>query len=528
MRILITDPLSARAVEALEAAGFVADVQLEPSDKQLRHAAAEADAWLVRSGTRITADLIAAAPRLRVIGRAGVGVDNVDLDAATRRGILVLNAPDGNTISTAEHTCAMILALARRIPHAHASVQRGAWERARFAGAELEGKAVGVIGLGKIGSAVAARLGAFNVQLVGYDPVVSADVAERLGVRLVELDALFEQADIITLHPPLNDATRNLLDAARLQRCKPGVWVINCARGGLVDERALYDALESGHVGGAALDVFSEEPPGSALRPLLQHPRVVVTPHIAASTEEAQEKVALQVAAAVIDALRGLPVATSVNAGAIRAAAQPEVRPFLELADRLGQLAAQLAEGPIQRVAVRCAGETVHRHAEVLAVGALRGLLAHWRDEPVNLINAPLLAREAGLEVEEQRVSEATDFTNLVELRLETEAGARHVKGTVFEQTDARLVEVDGLRFEVRLEGFILFYRNVDRPGMVAQVGAILAEQNINIASLALGRSGPGEEAVSAFSVDEEIPREVLARIAAIEGVRQVQFVRLG
>jgi D-3-phosphoglycerate dehydrogenase / 2-oxoglutarate reductase len=527
MRVLITDPLSAVSVDMLAAAGLQPDLQLDLSPDELKAVAPGVQGWLIRSGTRLTADLMDAAPDLKVIGRAGVGVDNVDLDAATRRGILVLNAPDGNTISTAEHTCAMMLALARHIPEAHASLSAGQWDRKRFAGAELSGKVVGIVGVGKIGRTVASRLQSFDMQVLGYDPVLAPDVAERIGVELVDLDAIFSRCDFITVHTPLNDATRGLLNELTLARCKPGVRLVNCARGGIIDERALLAALESGHVAGAALDVFTAEPPGPDLKALLAHPHVVVTPHIAASTEEAQEKVAVQVVEGVIDALAGRPVATPVNAWSLRAAAQPEARPYLDLADRLGQLAAQMSGGPVQRVVVRYSGETTRRFAEVLTVAVLRGIISHFSDEPVNLINAPVLARDAGLVVEEQRVSEPEDFTNLVEVRLETPAGPLAVKGTIFGDNDVRLVGVDEFRFEVRLEGHLLFYRNVDRPGMVAAVGALLADHGINIAALALGRTGPGEVALSVYTVDEPITAEVRDRIDAIEGVDQVRSVHV-
>lgn len=527
MRVLITDPLSPVALELLAEAGLEADVRLGLAPDDLPAAASGAHAWLIRSGTRITADLIAAAPELRVIGRAGVGVDNVDIGAATRRGILVLNAPDGNTISTAEHTCAMMLALARQIPAAHRSTSEGGWERKRFAGAELAGKTLGVIGVGKIGRAVAERMQAFEMRVIGFDPVLSPEAAERIGIQLRDLEDIFTESDFITVHTPLNDATRHMLSAETLARCKRGVRLVNCARGGIIDEHALLAALESGHVAGAALDVFTEEPPGAPLATLLRHPHVVVTPHIAASTGEAQEKVAVQVVEGVIDALAGRPVLTSVNAGAIRAGGQPEARPFIALADRLGQLAAQLTPEHVDRVIVRCSGDTARRFAEVLTVAALKGIMGHLSDGPVNLVSAPLLAREAGLRVEDQRVSEPSDFTNLVEVILETASGALEVKGTVMGREDLRLVEMDGFRFEVRLEGHLLFYRNVDRPGMVAAVGALLAEHGINIAALALGRSAPGEVALSAFSVDEPVPEAVLAGIAAIKGVDDVRQVHV-
>jgi D-3-phosphoglycerate dehydrogenase / 2-oxoglutarate reductase len=527
MRVLITDPLSPVAVAMLEEAGHEADVQLGKSPEELAALAPGAEGWLIRSGTRITEALLAAAPDLRVVGRAGVGVDNVDLEAATRRGVVVLNAPDGNTLSTAEHTCAMILAQARQIPQADASLRSGSWERGRFGGMELAGKTLGVVGVGKIGRTVAERMRAFGMEVVGFDPVLAPEAADRMGVELVDLDALFARADVITLHTPLNDATRNLIRAETLARCKDGVRIVNCARGGIVHEGDLLAALESRKVGGAALDVFSQEPPGPALAPLLAHPRVVVTPHIAASTEEAQEKVALVVAEGVIDTLAGRPAATPVNAGALRAAAQPEAQPFLALADRLGQVAAQLAEGPVRRVSVVCSGDVARRYADVLTVAALRGLMSHWTDRPVNLINAPVLAHEAGLQVEERRLSETADFTNLVEVRVEAAGGETAVKGTVLGREDLRLVEIDGFRLEVRLEGLLLLYRNVDRPGMVAAVGALLAHAGINIGALALGRTGRGEEALSAFSVDDPLPEEVLQQIAGLDGVHGVRLVRL-
>lgn len=526
-RILITDALSPQAVAQIEAAGHEPVVALKRSPDELVALAAEADGWLIRSGTRLTRELIEAAPRLRVIGRAGVGVDNVDLPAATRRGIVVLNAPDGNTLSTAEHTCAMLLALARQIPQADASLRGGAWERSRFSGVELDGKTLGVIGVGKVGRTVIERMRAFGMEVVGYDPVLAPEAAERMGLALVDLEEMYRRSDFISVHTPLNDATRGLLGRETLARCKPGVRLVNCARGGIIDEAALLEALESGHVGGAALDVFSEEPPGEALRPLLQHPHVVVTPHIAASTEEAQEKVAVQVTEALLDALAGRPVSSAVNAAALRSAAQPEVQPYLALADRLGRVVAELAGEGVRSVRVACAGDVARRNAEVITLAALRGVLSRFSSEPVNLVNAPVLAREAGLPVEEQRRSESGDFTHLVAVHVETADGVRSVEGIVREPDDLRLVSVDGFRLEVRLEGRLLFYRNVDRPGMVASVGALLAHHGINIGALALGRMEPGAEAVSVYTVDDPLPAQLLDQIEALDGVFGVRLVEL-
>jgi D-3-phosphoglycerate dehydrogenase len=523
--VLVTDALSPVALRLLEEAGLEAAVHLKASPEALKALAAEADGWIIRSGTAITADLVEAARRLKVIGRAGVGVDNVDVEAATRRGVLVVNAPDGNTTSTAEHTCALILALARQVPQAAASLAAGDWERKRFQGAELDGKTLGVVGVGKVGRAVAQRMQAFGMRVLGFDPVLAPEAAERLGVELGALERIWDEADVITVHTPLNDATRGLLNRETLARCKPGVRLVNCARGGIVDEAALLEALEAGHVAGAALDVFSEEPPPPALKALLAHPRVVATPHIAASTDEAQEKVAVQIVDQVVRALKGLPVTTPVNAAAIRMAAQPEAAPYLALAERLGRVAAQLADGNVTRVTVGCAGEAAGHYAEVLAVAALAGVLARWSEEPVNLINAPALAREHGLVVEEHRRTGGEAFANEVEVALATPEGEHAgvaVRGTVL-GGDARLVGVDGFPIEVRLEGHLLFYQNEDRPGMLATVGALLAEAGVNIANLTLGREARGGLALTALTTDEPIPPAVVRRIGALAGVRDVR-----
>jgi D-3-phosphoglycerate dehydrogenase len=528
MNVLITDAVAQACVDLLEAAGIRADVQLKKSPAELKALAAGADGWIIRSGTTITADLIEAADRLKVIGRAGVGVDNIDLDAATRRGVLVINAPDGNTISTAEHTCAMLLALARHIPQANASLASGKWERKAFTGSELEEKTLGILGLGKIGRAVATRMLSFGMRVIGYDPVLSRDAAERMGVTLASVDEVLAQSDFITVHTPLNDMTRGLLNAKTLPRCKRGVRIVNCARGGIVDEMALLDALESGQVGGAALDVYSEEPPPAALEKLLQHPNLVATPHIAASTEEAQEKVARQITEQVVLALQGKPVLSPVNGMAIRMAAQPEVQPFLELAGKLGRLAGQLAEGNLESLMVRCYGDVPHRYAEVLSVAALSGLLGALLTEPVNLINAPVLAESMGLRVEEQRAASHDSFVNLIEVVAGGGRRSRLVGGTVFGRNDPRLARVDDYDVEVRLEGRLLFYANEDRPGMVAAVGGILADANINIGVLQLGRKGGrGSMALTALSVDDDIPQGVLDRIAGLRGVQGVRLVRV-
>ena len=527
MKVLITDSVDQVCLDLLKENGIEADVQLKKSDAELKAVAKDADGWIIRSGTTVSAELIEAAGQLKVVGRAGVGVDNIDLDAATRRGVLVINAPDGNTISTAEHTCAMLMALARRIPQASRSTAEGKWERKAFTGSEVYEKTLGIVGVGKIGRAVAGRMTGFGMTLIGYDPVLSPEAAERIGVSLVELEEIYERADFITLHTPLNDATRGLLNKDTLARCKKGVRIVNCARGGIVDEADLLEALESGQVGGAALDVYSNEPPPEALHELIQHPNVVATPHIAASTEEAQEKVAIQITEQVIHALRNEPVLTPVNAMAIKMAAQPEAQPYLSLTDKLGQIVGQLGDGHIRSIAVRCRGDVPRRFAEVLTIAAVKGVLSRWVSEPVNMINAPLLAEEMGVSIKEERDTAAGGYTNLIEVALETDGESRLVAGTIFDRDEPRLVRVDDYWLEVKPEGRLLIYKNVDRPGMLASVGGILAGNDINIGALALGRTEKGSLALTAISVDQDVPEDVLGEISEIEGIEHVRRVNL-
>jgi D-3-phosphoglycerate dehydrogenase len=527
-KVLISDSVHPVAEEMLRSHDIEVDIYPDKTSDELREIVGSYHGWIVRSGTKVNADLIEAADALQVIGRAGVGVDNIDLEAATRRGVLVMNAPHGNTISTAEHTTSLLLSLARRIPEAYDSLKQGRWERKKFTGNEVFGKTLGIIGIGKIGRNVAERMLAFEMNVIGFDPVLSEDTAERLGIELVSFEELLERSDYITVHTPLNDQTRGMLNRDTLARCKEGVRIINCARGGIVDEQALLEAVKDGHVAGAALDVYSEEPPGEALRPLIVHPHVVTTPHIAASTGEAQRKVAEQITEQVISALQGGSVQSPVNSVAIKMAAKKEVQPYLELADRLGQVAGQLVEGQLRKVSVGCHGEVAQKYAEILTIAAVRGVLANWKNEPVNYVNTPVLAEELGLQIEERRHTGTDDFTNLIEVEIETDAQERSLAGTIIGTDDPRIVRVDQYHFEVRPEGTILFYSNEDRPGMLAAVGNVLAGSDINIGALALGREGGrGELALTAVSVDDDIPDDVREQIAGLDGVRAVRVVHV-
>lgn len=532
MKVLVSDRLHDACHSMLREAGL--DIVDAPGadPAELAELCKDVHGWIIRSGTTVTAELLELAGDLRVIGRAGVGVDNVDLEAATRRGVLVLNAPAGNTLSTAEHTLAMMMAMARNIVPAASSLAEGRWERKRFTGAELYGKTVGIVGVGKIGRAVAERLAGFGVNLLGFDPVLSVEHAERLGLKLVEMDEIFERSDYITVHTPLTSETRGLLGRETLARCKRGVCIVNCARGGIVDEAALFDALESGHVGAAALDVFTSEPPEEELLALLAHPRVVATPHIAASTDEAQEKVARQVTEQVVNALADRPVTTAVNAMAIRMASRPDVRPFVELSEKLGRAAAQMRPEGFRRLRVRCHGDTPRKHADVIRIAALRGFLSEWLTEPVNFVNAPVLAEEMGLDADIETFHPDAAFSSLIEVRLdaaptgdESPRPIVSLQGAVFAGNEPRITAIDGTDLELRMSGPILVYRNVDRPGMLAAVGSVLARANINIASMALGREASGRTALTAMGVDSVISDEVLEAVESIDGIERVQSI---
>ena len=525
MNVLISDSLDSRCVAILEAEGHTVNNAPGLGAEDLLRLIPDYEVLLVRSATKVTEKVIAQATRLRIVGRAGTGVDNIDLDAATRRGILVMNTPGGNSISAAEHTVAMMLALARNIPQAHASVSGGKWERKAFTGTEVLEKTAGIVGLGRIGREVASRCHGLGMKVIAYDPVLGGEAAGRLGIELVSLDELFRRSDFITVHTPLSDDTRGLVNAATMGRCKRGVRIINCARGGIVDEQALLDALDTGHVAGAALDVFSSEPPKD--NPLIGHPRVIATPHLGASTEEAQEKVALQIAHAVADALAGRAYVGVVNGSAMYLTLREEVRPYVVLAERMGSLLSQLGRGKLRKVSVGGAGEAVLSSMELLKAGVLKGILSRVHPEPVNYINAPVIAAELGLAVEESRESDPGAYPSLFRVRYQTDQEAHEAAGTVFGIRGFRLVALDGFSFEINPEGSLLVYSNVDRPGMLAQVGALLAAHGVNIAGLSLGRTQAGERALTVMNTDGSPSSAALAELERLEGVSGVRWVSL-
>lgn len=518
VRILIADSLEESGLDILRAAGAEV-LALSAADKpRLAELVADCDALVVRSATKVTRELLAAAPRLRVVGRAGIGVDNVDVEAATERGILVVNAPTANLLSAVEHTFAMMLACARNVPAADASMKRGEWDRKSFVGAELQGKTLGIIGFGRIGQRVAVRARAFEMEVVAYDPFLDPAVARRLDVEPLALEALLERADVVTLHTPLTKETKNLLDAGRIARLKPGALVVNCGRGGTLDERALLAALEAGRVGGAALDVFEEEP--TASHDLARHPRVVATPHIGAQTREAQERIAIETATQLLAALEGSMPAAAVNLPFTPAGRHAE--PYLRLGERLGRIASELVGGGIRRVEVELAG-VQDDLATPVAVAVLKGALATFLGPAVNYVNAEHLATGRGIELVRTTRRDARGYPHLVRVR--ATAGAEEVElgGVVFAEGDLRVVDFLGYRLEFRPEGRLLVIENRDVPGVVGRIGTALGEARVNIADIHLARRTELGAALSVLRVDQEPDASALERLRSLDGVSSVR-----
>lgn len=524
-RVLVTDSLQEVGIEVLRAEGLEVDVvpTLEPAE--LARRIAPYAGLVVRSASKITAEVIAAAPALQVIGRAGIGLDNVDVDAATRRGIVCMNTPGGNTIAAAEHTMALLLAMARKLPQAHAHLKGGKWERERFLGAELYGKTLGVVGLGRIGSEVARRAQSFAMTVIAYDPYLTEEAAQRLGVELTDLAALLRRADFITVHIPLTKETRGLIGAAEFAKMKDGVRLVNCARGGIVDEAALAAAVQAGKVAGAALDVFEREPPWGS--PVLELEPVVVTPHLGASTEEAQSSVAIAIAQQVADLLvRGI-VRNAVNAPSVDPEQLKELAPYLTLAAKLGSFLGQLARGRMAEVTLQYAGEVASHAVQPLTVTFLRGLLQVILEENVTDVNAPYLARQRGLRVVESKTPVSEDFASLLTAELRTDTGAWQVAGTLFHRKEPRIVQVDGYPMEAHPEGWMLVFSNDDVPGVIGRIGTLFGARGINIAGMQLGRQRPGGRAVSILNLDSAVPDHVMAELRALPNIRSATLVRL-
>jgi len=526
-RVLVTDNLSPRAVEIFQKAGGIETVvDNEISAEGLMKSLKDFDALVVRSRTKVTAQLIEKADRLKVIGRAGSGLDNIDAAAATKRGIAVMNTPGGNTVTTAEHALSLLFALTRSVPQATASVKAGKWEKNKFQGRELFNKTLGIIGYGNIGSVVADRAKGMMMNVIIHDPFVTEDVARKKGIESVSLDELLKRSDYITVHTPLNKSTRHLINAAAFAKMKDGVMVVNCARGGIIEEQALCDALASGKVLGAALDVFETEPPGKS--PLLEMPNVICTPHLGASTLEAQENVAIAVAEQIVDFLLKGIARNAVNVPSVSPEILPLLRPYIRLCERLGSAYAQMASDPVEEVRIEFSGDLAEYDSRPLTVAMLKGLLSASREETVNYVNAPVIAESLGIRVTESKSKRDVNFTNKISAVFCGKGKETLLVGALFaKEGPPRLVRLNDYFLEAILEGNILAMENEDKPGTIGRIGLLLGENNINIAGFHLGRQQQGGRAVAFINVDNPVPQEVLEKASRLPHILSVKQISL-
>ena len=523
-RVLIADEVSEIAVQAFAERGIEVSVQPGLTPGALADIIGDYEGLVVRSSTKVTAELVERAARLKVVGRAGTGVDNVDMDAATKRGIVVMNTPHGNSVTAAEHTIAMTCALARRIPQADRSTRKGSWERGRFMGVELRDKTLGVVGCGTIGAIVATLAQGLRMRVIAFDPYLAPERAASLGVTLATMDELLREADIITLHVPLTDETRGIIDADALAKTRPGVRIVNCARGGLVVERDLKSAIESGHVAGAALDVFEEEP--ARENALFTLDEVIATPHLGASTVEAQENVALQIAQQMAQYLLTDTVVNAVNAPSVSPEEMAKLGPYLTLAEQIGSFAGQIAEGRIRGVTVTYEGQASALDSRLLTAAALQGLLAPRLDN-INIVNAPFIARERGIAVREVKSATTADYQTLMRVEVLSQDQPQAVAGTLIGRGGRRIVEVEGIEVEAELGPHMLYFTNEDRPGLIGGVATILGEAGINIATFNLGRREPGGDAIGLIGVDSVVPDDVVDKLrarAAVIDLKRLNF----
>ncbi|MDQ3078546.1 MAG: phosphoglycerate dehydrogenase [Pseudomonadota bacterium] len=519
VKVLISDAMDPRAAAIFRERGIQVDEITGQTPDELAAIVGDYDGLAIRSSTKVTAKLLERASRLKVVGRAGIGVDNVDLPAATAHGVVVMNTPFGNSITTAEHAIALMFALARQLPEADASTQAGKWEKNRFMGVEVTGKTLGLIGAGNIGSIVAARALGLKMKVVAFDPFLTPERAIEMGVEKADLDTLLSRADFITLHTPLTDQTRGILSREALARTRPGVRIINCARGGLIDEAALKDALDSGHVGGAALDVFETEPAKDS--PLFGTPNFISTPHLGASTSEAQVNVAIQVAEQMSDFLLLGGVTNAINMPSLTAEEAPRLKPYMALAEKLGRLVGQIVGEDVRSIAVKVEGAAAQLNQKPITGAVLAGLMGTY-SQTVNMVNAPSLAKERGLDVTEIRHDREGDYHTLLRVTVGTKTGERSVAGTLFGNKAPRLVDIFGVEVEAELVGSMIYLVNTDAPGFIGKLGTTLGEAGINIATFNLGRRAEGGEAVALVSVDGDVPPSMVAELSAIEGVRKV------
>jgi D-3-phosphoglycerate dehydrogenase len=525
-RVLVSDSLPSQGLEILQAGeGIQVDVKTGLKPDELKSIIGAYDALVVRSATKVTAEVIEAGVNLKVIGRAGIGVDNVDVPAATKRGIVVMNTPAGNIVTTAEHAVALMMSLVRMVPQATMSMKQGDWEKKKFQGRELCGKTLGVVGLGNIGSIVADRALGLKLKVAAYDPFISPEHAAKMGVELVSLDELFQRSDIVTIHVPLVAETRNLVGRAAFEKMKTGAFLVCAARGGIVDEDALLEALDSGKLAGAALDVFSQEPPGRS--PLVLHEKVICTPHLGASTAEAQLAVSVQVAEQIADYFRDGTIRNAVNIPSVPPEVLQQMRPYLDMAHSLGRLQAQLGVEGLQSVELEYSGKAAEGRIGLLTASALSGLLSSSLGAAVNLVNAPVVARERGLKVSETTARNGEDYTALIRLKVHSAEKTSSLAGAIFGRREPRIVEIDGIGIEAIPRGHMLVFWNWDRPGLVGNIGATLGKHAINIGQLQFGREAPGGKAVTMVNVDSSVADAVLDELRQIPNVISVTRAQL-
>ena len=526
MNILVSDSLSPRGTEVLERAGFTVAVKTKLSKDELLEEIKQYQGLIVRSATKVTKEVIEAGSQLRIIGRAGTGLDNVDSEAATRRGIVVMNTPGGNTITTAEHTIAMIVAMSRKIPQATASMKAGKWEKSRFMGVELYNKTLGLVGLGQIGSYVTKLAQGLSMNVIGYDPYLAVDRARQMGIEVVELPELFQRADVISVHTPLTNETRGIINAKTINQMKDGVMIVNCARGGIINEQDLVEALKSQKVYAAAFDVFEQEPVKPD-HPLLALDNFTCTPHIGASTEEAQENVAVGIAEQFVDYFKRGLARGAVNVPSVSPEVLPQLQPYLTLAERMGLFQAQLLEGGLKSVTVEYFGEVAGLSVAPLTIAVLKGLLGPILEDVINFVNAPVVAKERGIEVKEVKSSDAGDFTSLIRIKVEAGQQSYVLAGTLFHRKEPRIVEINQFQVEVISEGHMVLIDNVDQPGVIGRVGRILGDHSVNIARMQCSRGERGGQALLILGLDAPPPADVLDTIKREDGILSVRLVDL-
>jgi len=527
MKVLISDSISEKGIEILRNAGLEVDVKTGLTPEELKEEIGKYEALIVRSATKVTRDIIESGRNLKVIGRAGSGLDNIDITQATKQGIVVMNTPGGNTITTAEHTMALLLGMARHIPQATASMKQGRWGKGEFMGVEVYNKTLGIIGLGNIGTQVAKMSQGMGMNVIVYDPYLSEEKAKSLGVRMVELDELIKKSDFITIHTPLTNETRHLINRERIAQMKDGVRIINSARGGIIDEKALYEALLSGKVGAAALDVFEKEPADPVSCPLLGLDNVICTPHLGAATEEAQENVAIAVAEQIVDYLITGTIRNAVNFPSVPADVLPSLQPYINLAERLGGFLSQIMEGGINEVTVEYRGDIAKLLLAPITNTVLKGILTPILEETVNFVNAPLIAKERGIVVREMVTADAGDYHSMLVLKAKVDSKESVIAGVLHGKKEPRITRINEFTVEVVPEGEMLVLLNIDKPGVIGNIGTLLGKNNINIARMQFGREKPGGNAISVVSVDTSVPKEVLAEIKKLPNVLSVKEIHL-